>query len=48
MHQKEKNPAEFEIMIKHLDPIRYYLSLGYKIKENWKISEFWEKTQKVD
>jgi len=48
IRQKEKNPAEFEITIKHLDPIRYYVSLGYHIRENWKISDFWFKRQKIE
>jgi len=48
VHQKNKNPAEFDLTIKHLDPIRYYQQLGYKIKKNWKINEFWFETQKIE
>jgi len=48
IRQENKNPAEFVVETRILDPITFYRKTGYKVNENWKIKDFWNKTQKID
>ncbi len=49
LRQENRNPAEFELEIRTLDPITFYTNLGYRLKEtDWSIRDFWRKRQKLE